>query len=286
MTVALGLLAGIGVALAVSPALWPRSPRSKTRRARPGRIRGLLASAGWARVPPGAFVGVCAMAGLIAAAAAHTVLGITALSAAATAMGSVLPVLVVTARRRARRRAHRAAWPDAIDRVIAGVRSGLALPEALAALADGADEVFRDTFSGFARDYRNTGRFAPAAGRLKEALADPIADRVVATLIMAREVGGTELVPVLKSLSASLREEGAARAEAEARQSWTTAAARLGVAAPWVVLVLLSTRPEAAAAYNSSGGAAVILFGLVVSVLAYRLMLVLGRLPEERRWFQ
>lgn len=286
MTVALGLLAGIGVALAVSPALWPRSPGHGARRTRPGRVRGLLASAGWARVPPAAFVGACALSGLIAAATAHAVLGIAALSAASAAIGAMLPALVVAARRRSRRRAHRAAWPDAIDRVVAGVRSGLALPEALAALADGTDEVFRDTFSGFARDYRTTGRFAPAAGRLKDALADPIADRVVATLIMAREVGGTELVPVLKSLSASLREEGAARAEAEARQSWTAAAARLGVAAPWIVLVLLSTRPEAAAAYNSPGGATVIVCGLVVSVLAYRLMLVLGRLPEERRWFQ
>jgi tight adherence protein B len=51
------------------------------------------------------------------------------------------------------------------------------------------------------------------------------------------------------------------------------------------VLLLLATRPEAAAAYNSPGGATVIVLGLVVSVLAYRLMIGIGRLPEERRWF-
>ena len=75
----------------------------------------------------------------------------------------------------------------------------------------------------------------------------------------------------------------AVRAEVEARQSWVVNAARLGVAAPWIILVLLSTRPEAALAYNTPAGSAVIAGGLVLSLLAYRIMIALGRLPEERR---
>jgi tight adherence protein B len=63
-------------------------------------------------------------------------------------------------------------------------------------------------------------------------------------------------------------------------------AAKLGVAAPWVILLLLASRPEAAAAYNTSAGVALIVGGLAVSVIAYRIMLGLGRMPEERRWFQ
>jgi len=62
-------------------------------------------------------------------------------------------------------------------------------------------------------------------------------------------------------------------------------AARLGVVAPWVVLLLLASRPEAAAAYNSPAGLALLTGGLVVTVVAYRVMIALGRLPEERRWF-
>ena len=53
----------------------------------------------------------------------------------------------------------------------------------------------------------------------------------------------------------------------------------------WIVLLLLSTRPEAAQAYNSPSGTLVILVGLALSVVAYRIMLGIGRLPEERRWF-
>ena len=33
------------------------------------------------------------------------------------------------------------------------------------------------------------------------------------------------------------------------------------------------------------GGTALLLIGFVVTVVAYRLMVALGRLPEERRWF-
>jgi tight adherence protein B len=91
---------------------------------------------------------------------------------------------------------------------------------------------------------------------------------------------------VLRSLATFLREETTIRAEVEARQSWVTNAARLGVAAPWIVLVLLASRPEAALAYNSPTGSTVIVLGLAVSVVAYQIMLALGRLPEEERWFQ
>jgi tight adherence protein B len=98
-------------------------------------------------------------------------------------------------------------------------------------------------------------------------------------------VGGGELTTVLRNLGTYLRQEAAIRSEVEARQSWVVNAARLGLAAPWIVLLLLATRPEAAAAYDSPGGAVLIVGGLAVTTIAYRLMLALGRLPEERRWF-
>jgi tight adherence protein B len=116
-------------------------------------------------------------------------------------------------------------------------------------------------------------------------LADPVADRIVETLRMSREVGGTELPGVLRALAGYVRADAAVRSEVEARQSWVVVAARLGVAAPWIVLLLLAARPEAVAAYNTPAGIALLAGGLVVTFVAYRLMIALGRLPEERRWF-
>jgi tight adherence protein B len=114
-------------------------------------------------------------------------------------------------------------------------------------------------------------------------MADPIADRVIAALILTYEVGGTELVRVLRSLGDFVREDLRVRKEIEARWSWTVTAARVAAAAPWIVLLLMATRPEAAAAYNSSSGMAVIGGGAVATIVGYRLMLRASRLPEERR---
>jgi tight adherence protein B len=60
-------------------------------------------------------------------------------------------------------------------------------------------------------------------------------------------------------------------------------AARLAVAAPWIVLGLVSLRPEAVAAYNSTAGLLVLAVGGMMCALAYRLMVRIGRLPEEER---
>ena len=60
-------------------------------------------------------------------------------------------------------------------------------------------------------------------------------------------------------------------------------AAKLAVAAPWLVLLLLSTRPESVQAYATPTGALVLLVGALVTALAYWLMLRLGRLAEDER---
>ena len=71
-----------------------------------------------------------------------------------------------------------------------------------------------------------------------------------------------------------------------ARQSWIRNAARLGVAAPWLLLLVLASRHETLVAYDSAAGTILILVGVVVTLVAYRTMIALGRLPEERRWFR
>ena len=90
--------------------------------------------------------------------------------------------------------------------------------------------------------------------RLKDRLSDPVGDRLVESLRIAREVGGTDLGHLLRTLSGFLREDARTRAELETRQSWTVNAARLAVAAPWAVLAMLSTNPESVAAYSTATG--------------------------------
>lgn len=196
---------------------------------------------------------------------------------------AALPWAVLTWQANRRQTALREIWPDAIDNLRSAVRAGLTLPEALAQLADRGPEELREAFSSFATDYRSGARFDDALERLKNTLADPTADRLVAALKVTREVGGADIGRLLQTLSDFLRDDARTRAELEARQSWTVNGARLAVVAPWVVLLLLATQPEAAAAYQSFAGLLVLLGGMAVSVLCYRLMLRIGSLPAERR---
>ena len=119
--------------------------------------------------------------------------------------------------------------------------------------------------------------------RLKDGLADPVGDRVCETVRVAREVGGSDLGTVLRTLSAFLREDARTRGELEARQSWTVNAARLAVAAPWLILLLLASQSTTLGAYDSPAGIMLLAIGGGVCVVAYRLMVWIGRLPEERR---
>ena len=282
MTLALGMLLGVGLCLIASPRLWPTA---RTTADRPDRLRGLLARGGWERVPPAVFVVLSVLLGVAVAAVTAALLPVAAVAALAGGVSGLGPTVLVAARGRARRRVMRAAWPDLVDHLVSSVRSGQSLGSAVAALAEVGPAELRDAFRAVGRSVEATGLLDPAFDDLKRRLADPVADRIVETLRMAREVGGTELPSVLRALAAALRQDAAVRAEVEARQSWVVNAARLGVAAPWVVLVLLASRPEGAAAYNSPAGIALLASGAGVSVVAYRIMVALGRLPEERRWF-
>ncbi|MFC0681195.1 type II secretion system F family protein [Lysobacter korlensis] len=285
MTVALGLLGGVGVLLLASPLLWPRDGRAQPARTRrTSRLQGRLAGAGLSQTTPAVFVLVSVIVGIAAGAVTFAGTALPALAVVVAAFATLFPNVVVGWRIRSRQRMNRLAWPDVVDHLVGATRAGLGLPESLSALADTGPTQFRGHFRDFARDYESTGLFGVALDDLKARLADPIADRILETLRMTREVGGTELPSVLRSLSALLRQEQALRAEVEARQSWIVNAARIGVAAPWVVLMLLSTRPEAAAAYQSPSGLSLLAVGVVVTLLAYRIMIRIGRLPDQRRW--
>jgi tight adherence protein B len=194
-----------------------------------------------------------------------------------------LPIAVLNGRARRRQRDLAEVWPEAVDNLASAVRAGLSLPEALAQLAVRGPEPLRPAFAGFAVDYQVTGRFGDCLDRLKERLADPVGDRVVEGLRIAREVGGGELGRLLRNLSGYLREDARTRSELESRQAWAVNGARLAVAAPWLVLLMLSFQREVISRYASAAGVVVLAVGGVCCLVAYRLMVRIGRLPRERR---
>ncbi len=278
-----GLLLGSGLFCLWWSCWTPGPARRAVRTPWVDRVRDELQQAGMDQVGPAALVATCAAAAALTGAAVWAASASPPIAVCFAAIAGWAPVAVVRARARARRSRLRELWPEAVDNLASGIRAGLSLPEALAQLGHRGPEPMRPAFRAFADDYQASGRFSPALELLKVRLADPVADRIVEALRITREVGGSDLGRLLRTLSLFLREDARTRAELETRQSWTVNAARLAVAAPWAVLGLLATRAEAVSAYNRPTGVLVLAVGAAVSVVAYRLMVRIGRLPEEQR---
>lgn len=284
MRVLLGALLAAGVLLCLSPWMWPRGEGVAAVERR-GRLARLREESGWSALSSRALSSAIVGAALAAASVVWLLTGILILAVLAAIAGGAAPIMMLRARRIRLRRMRRQLWPDVCDLLVASIRVGLSLPDAVAGLGDSAPGMLRPAFAVFARDLQATGRFEASLDRLKMTLADPIGDRILETLRMARQVGGTELTTVLRALSSSVRADAALRGEVEARQSWIRGAAVLGAVAPWVILGLLVMRPEGASAYGTPEGVIVICVGAVVSVIAFRIMIRIGRLAEPRRWF-
>lgn len=281
--VALGLLLGTGL-FCLWWSCWVPSAAAPERRLTVGHgLRDQLVQAGYESVGPRALLSASVLVAALVGVVLLAVTDVPSVAACFALMAGYAPLGLVRWRARRRRASLRDLWPDAVDNIASAVRAGLALPEALSQLGRRGPEELRPAFVSFAEDYRATGRFNECLDRLKERLSDPVGDRLVESLRIAREVGGSDLGRLLRTLATFLREDGRTRAELETRQGWTVNAARLAVAAPWVVLAMLCTRPESIAAYATGTGTVVLLAGAVISVAAYRIMVHVGRLPEDER---
>lgn len=281
----LGLTFGLGLLL-----IWrsgPRAPqRDAARRRWPDRRLDLLRQAGVDGVGPAQLVGAQLLCALLAFVVVLAITRSFVIAMCFGAFGGCLPVVIVRRLRQRRLVALRELWPEAIDNLASAVRAGMSLPEGLSGLAVRGPAQLRKPFARFGAAYRASGRFGDCLDALKADLADPVGDRICETMRVARDVGGSDLGTVLRTLSELLRADARTRAELEARQGWVVNGARLAVAAPWAVLLLLGTQSSTLRAYDSPGGTLLLGIGAAVCVVAYRAMLRIGRLPQEQRILQ
>ena len=280
---AVGLVCGVGLAFLV-----PANARTKRSRRRGGvlrRLEGVLAEAGWAEAHPlgilAAWAGAAALAGVLVAVLVP--IPVLAPLAALAVLGAGRGL--IRARIDSRRRRLRQTWPGLIDHLRSAVRSGAGVSDAVVYLVDRVPEEMRPAFQHFHEALDHGSSVDQALRSVKAELADPVGDRVIEALRLAHDVGGSDLPVVLDSLQHSVRADIAVREDARAKQAWIRAASRLGVAAPWLVLIVLSGRDETVEAYSSATGVGLVLAGALVSTLAFRAMATLGSLPSQRRWF-
>jgi tight adherence protein B len=206
----------------------------------------------------------------------------------AIAFGIFAAIFIFIAQQRGeskRNAAIHGACPELIDILISGVQSGLSLNESLVGLAVRGPDIFKREFHEFAESLYAQGDFNKALIEVKESLAHPSFDQIIEALVIARELGGSELLTILRLLGKFIREDLALRREIEVKQNWIKNSAHLSAAAPWILLLLLSTQPATSQAFSTPTGVLILCVGLGLTALAYLWMNSLSRIPVPNRIF-
>ena len=178
-----------------------------------------------------------------------------------------------------------AAWPEVIDHLMSGIQSGLSLTESLAGLATRGPEIVRPAFVQFRATLYGSGDLTVAIDELKSMFSHHGSDQIFEALLISKTLGGSELLQILRTLGDFLRQDLALRREIDVKHGWIKNSAHISAAAPWILLLLLSTQPSTAKAYSTPTGAVILIAGLVMTAIAYFWMNRLGRLPQTPRVF-
>ena len=226
--------------------------------------------------------------GVIASTATAVVLMMTRSIVIASAFGALaagITFVTVRAKSSINEAALVAAWPEVIDHLMSGIQSGLSLSESLAGLATRGPEALRPSFLQFKLTLYRTGDLSEAIDQLKASFAHHGSDQIFEALLIAKTLGGSELLQILRTLGDFLRQDLALRREIDVKHGWIKNSAHISAAAPWILLLLLSTQPSTASAFSTTSGAMILLAGLLLTAVAYIWMNRLGRLPQAPRVF-
>lgn len=184
-----------------------------------------------------------------------------------------------------RRRELAKLWPEVIDSIHSAITSGMSLLDALDELSQRGPIRTRGHFERLSKRMDIGWTLVDSLDEFKAELGEVHADRLCEVLIMVSATGSESLLMTLRQQSISLRLDIARSAQIESKQGWVLGTAKIAVAAPWIVVALLSARPENAEIYNSPTGAGILLVGFLICVFAYRLVHLLGALPQPPRVF-
>jgi tight adherence protein B len=177
------------------------------------------------------------------------------------------------------------ALPELIDYIISGIQSGLSLNESLISLSERGPKISQPIFEEFRVAITSGEKFEDAISKAQDDFSSRSADQLFEALLFAKSLGGSELVTLLRQLGDFTRQELALRREIAAKQSWIRNSAHLSAAAPWLLLLLLSTQSSTAHAYSTSAGVLILCCGVTMTAIAYLWMGHLGKMPENPRIF-
>lgn len=288
----LALLAGFGtwlaytsLALGWSGAGFGAAITSKSRK-RTIDLRSWLAQAGLEGVDPREFGAVVA-----------TLFGLGTILAYA-AFGGVLPAIALGTfaasfpldsyrrRRHDRRRKAQDAWPRLIEEIRLQTSSlGRSIPNSLFDVGRRGPEELRPAFEAAQREWLLTTDLSRSLHVLKHQLADPTADMACETLLIAHELGGSDLDSRLAALAEDRRQDVQGRKDAHSQQAGARFARIFVLVVPAGMALAGMSIGNGRDAYRSTAGQTVVMVALGLVVACWVWAGAVMRLPEPDRVF-
>jgi tight adherence protein B len=285
------LLASTGAYLLYTSAVYGWrgiGPRVTGRRAaRNKSARVWLTQAGLGEVRTGEFAGAVGVLAVVGGLAAFALFGGWGAALVGAVLAAAVPVSWYRGRRQRRLAAASEAWPRLLEelRLLTGA-AGRSIPQALFEVGRRAPEEWRPAFAAAEREWLLTTDFAATTVLLKGRLADPTADVVCETLLVAHEVGGSSLDGRLEELVEDRRADVQGRKDAASRLAGVRFARRFVLLVPLGMTLAGLSIGAGRQAYQTAGGQVAVAVGLIAVAVCWVWSGRLMRLPEQPRVFR
>ncbi len=261
-------------------------PRHERSGRRGGGAGEWLVQAGLDDVRPAEFVAVMTVLFILGAALAYAIFGAFLPALALGVFAATFPVASYRTRRRTRRAMAQESWPRMIEeiRILTG-NLGRSVPQALFEVGRRGPVEMRPAFDAAHREWLISTDFPRTVRVLKARLADPTADATLETLLVAHELGGTDLDKRLEALIEDRVQDVQGRKDARAKQAGVRFARRFVLIVPLGMALAGMSVGNGRAAYARPLGQLAVVAGLGLVILCWVWAGSIMRIPEEERVF-
>ncbi len=254
---------------------------------RRARRRDWLAQAGLDDIAISEFAGVLGALFVLGTAFGFMIFGGAVPALVIGAFTASLPIATYRHRRSARIEKAQEAWPRMIEeiRILTG-SVGRSIPQALFEVGRNGPVELQPAFDAAHREWLLSTDFARTLEVLKAKLADPTADATCETLLVAHELGGSDLDHRLAALAEDRRLDTRDRKDARAKQAGARFARRFVLIVPFGMAFAGMSVGNGRAAYQSAEGQLAVVVALSMVVACWLWAGRVMALPEEERVFQ